>query len=64
VTILKWILEIYDGAVWTGLIWVRKETNKHGNEGSGSIKCWEILEELRDCWLLKKDSSACCYLIG
>jgi hypothetical protein len=26
-TILKWILEIYDGMVWIGLIWRRIETS-------------------------------------
>jgi hypothetical protein len=29
---------------------------EHGNEPSGSIKCWKILEWLSDCWLLKKVS--------
>jgi hypothetical protein len=28
---------------------------EHGNEPSGSIKCWEFLEWLSDWWLLKKD---------
>jgi hypothetical protein len=27
---------------------------EHGNEPSGSIKCWEVLEWLRDWRLLKK----------
>jgi hypothetical protein len=26
---------------------------EHGSEPSGSIKCWEILEWLSDCWFLK-----------
>jgi predicted deacylase len=30
---------------------------EHGNELSGSIKCWEILEWLSDWQLLKKDSA-------
>jgi hypothetical protein len=30
---------------------------EHGNEPSGSIKCCEILEQLSDWWLLKKDTS-------
>jgi hypothetical protein len=30
--------------VWTGLIWLRIETSEHGNETSGSVKYWEILE--------------------
>jgi hypothetical protein len=36
---LKLTLERYDGVVWTRLIWL-----VIGNEPSGSIKCWEILE--------------------
>jgi hypothetical protein len=30
---------------------------ENGNEPSGSIKCWEILEKLSDCQLHKKDSA-------
>jgi hypothetical protein len=45
--ILRWILEKYDGVVWTGLIWLRigivEGSYGNGNEPSGSIKCWEIL---------------------
>jgi hypothetical protein len=26
---------------------------EHGNEPCGSVKCWEILEQLNDWWLLK-----------
>jgi hypothetical protein len=29
---------------WTGFIWLRIETSEHGNEPSGSIKHWEVLE--------------------
>jgi hypothetical protein len=36
---------------------------EHGNETSGSIKCWEILEELSDWRLLKKDSAPWSQLI-
>jgi hypothetical protein len=36
------------GMFGTGLIWLRTGTVKgsceHGNEPSGSIKCWEVLE--------------------
>jgi hypothetical protein len=28
---------------------------EHGDEPSGCIKCWEILEWLSDWWLLKRD---------
>jgi hypothetical protein len=49
--ILKWILEKYDGEVWTGLIWFRIRTcvNTAMNL-QGSIIWREILEELRDWW--------------
>jgi hypothetical protein len=34
--------------VWIGLIWLRIGTMEgsceHGNETSGSMKCWEVLE--------------------
>jgi hypothetical protein len=37
-----------DRVVWTGLIWLRIGTSagscEHGNETSGSIKRWEVLE--------------------
>jgi hypothetical protein len=46
--ILRLILEIQDGTVWTGLIWHRIVTSEglseHDNEPSSSIKFWEILE--------------------
>jgi hypothetical protein len=31
---------------------------EHDNEPSGSIKYWEGLEYLSDCWLLKMDMPA------
>jgi hypothetical protein len=40
--ILKWIVDKYNGVVWTAFIWPRIGTSKHGNELSGSIKCWEM----------------------
>jgi hypothetical protein len=30
---------------------------KHGCEFSASIKCRELLEQLRTCWLLKKSGA-------
>jgi hypothetical protein len=46
--ILEWILERWDEVVWAGFIWLRIGTSggpcEHGNEPSGSIKCWEILK--------------------
>jgi hypothetical protein len=47
----------WGGVVWTGLIWL-EGTCEHGNESSGSIKCWEILEQLHNWWPLKKGSTA------
>jgi hypothetical protein len=32
---------------------------EHGNEPSGSIKCWEVLDWLRNWSLLKKGSVQC-----
>jgi hypothetical protein len=58
---LEWMLERYDGVVWTGLIWSGwgpvGGCCEHGNEPSGSIKCWTILEWLRTWQLLKKGSA-------
>jgi hypothetical protein len=38
----------WDGVIWTTLIWLRIGASgglcEHGNETSGSIKCWEVLE--------------------
>jgi hypothetical protein len=30
---------------------------EHGNEPSGSIKCWEVLEQLHNWQLFKKGSA-------
>jgi hypothetical protein len=27
----------------------------HGNGPSGSMNCWGVLEQLSNCWFLKKD---------
>jgi hypothetical protein len=40
---------------WGGMDWI--DLAEHGNEPSGSIKCWKILEWLRNWRLLKKDSA-------
>jgi hypothetical protein len=43
----------------TGSIWgPMKGSCEHGNEPSGSIKCWEVLEWLHNWQLLKKGSAA------
>jgi hypothetical protein len=46
---------------WYGLFWLRIGTSggsfEHGNEPSTVIKCREILEELSDWRLLKRDSA-------
>jgi hypothetical protein len=49
--------------VWAGMVRINMTQSRnqwrgfcqHGNETSGSIKCWEILEKLSDWRLLKKD---------
>jgi hypothetical protein len=44
----KWILEKYDGMVWSRFIWFSigpvAGSSEQGNEPSGSITLWEILE--------------------
>jgi hypothetical protein len=30
---------------------------EHGIEPWGSVKCWEVLERLSNCWLFRKDNS-------
>jgi hypothetical protein len=37
---------------------------EHGNEPSGSITFWEILEYLSDWWLPNKDSTPWSWLVG
>jgi hypothetical protein len=38
----------WNGMDWIGLIWLKIGTSggsyEHGNEPSGSTKCWEVLE--------------------
>jgi hypothetical protein len=43
--------------------YIPEDRTLYGNESSGSIKCWEILEQLSDWRLLKKDSAPWSYLI-
>jgi hypothetical protein len=47
--------------IWTAYIWlwigVMEGLCEHGNEPSGSIKCWEIVEWLSNWWLLKEGSA-------
>jgi hypothetical protein len=56
--LLKWLLEKYDGVLWSELTWLRmgpvEGFCEHCNEHLGFVKC-EILDCLNDCWLLKKD---------
>jgi hypothetical protein len=46
---------------WCDMDWIHMAEDRasceHGNEPSGSIKCWKILVYLGDWWLLKKDSA-------
>jgi hypothetical protein len=47
--ILKYILKIYDGRAWTGLMWLRIKNKwracfEQGNEHWGSLDCPKILD--------------------
>jgi hypothetical protein len=47
----------WDGMDWIHLVQDRDQWRalcKHGNEPSGSIKCWEVLEWLLNLQLLRK----------
>jgi hypothetical protein len=49
VLLLGWILEKWDGVMWTGLVWLRIGTGgesscEFGIEPSGPMKCWETIE--------------------
>jgi hypothetical protein len=37
---------------------------EYGSEHLGSIKCWKILDQLSDWWLLKKNSAISSYYSG
>jgi hypothetical protein len=37
---------------------------ENGNKALYSVKVWEILEHLSDCWLLKTDSAPWGYLVS
>jgi hypothetical protein len=47
--------------VCIGFMWLRIGTSgrlcEHGNELSGSIKCWECLEYVHNSWFMKKSFS-------
>jgi hypothetical protein len=47
----------WDGMVWVGSIWLRIGTSEHGDEPSGSLKCWEVPEWLHNWQLLRKGSA-------
>jgi hypothetical protein len=50
----------WDGVDWTGLAQDRDQLEgscEHGNEPSGSIKCWEVLEWLQNWQLLRQGSA-------
>jgi hypothetical protein len=53
--------------VWTGLIWLKiglvEGSCEHGEETSGSIKCWEMHEYL-STWQLLKDSAPWSWLVN
>jgi hypothetical protein len=52
--------------MWAGIIWFRIEISggslEHGKKFSYSIKRWEFLEWLRNCWLFK-DSDLWSYCV-
>jgi hypothetical protein len=54
---LGWTLKKQDGVVWTGLKGPVEGSCEHGNEPSGSLKCWEIREWLSEWRLLNKHSA-------
>jgi hypothetical protein len=43
-----WVLEKWDGVIWTGLIWLRqglvRDSCEHSKQPLVSIKCLEIFE--------------------
>jgi hypothetical protein len=43
--------------------WIHLAQDRDGNEHPGSIKCWEILEQLSVFWLLKKYLAPWSYLL-
>jgi hypothetical protein len=47
----------WDGMDWIDLAQDRAQTFEHGDEPSGSIKCWEVFEWLHNWQLLKKSSA-------
>jgi hypothetical protein len=51
-------MDIRERMGWYGLDWSGGSC-EHGNEPSGSIKCWEFVEWLRNWQLLKKASAPC-----
>jgi hypothetical protein len=51
--ILEWTLKKYGEKLWTGFIWLRRESRvasscEHGNEPSGFTKHGEFPDQLRD----------------
>jgi hypothetical protein len=47
---MDWIDLVQERDQWRG-------SCEHGNESSGSIKCWEVFEWLHNCRLLEKGSA-------
>jgi len=42
--VLRWVFRKWDVGSWTGLIWLRIGVFACGNEPSGSMVCWELLD--------------------
>jgi len=59
--ILKWIFRNWDEGAWTGLIRLRVRRDSRNllirNGTSGSIKYGEYVDQLRNGYLLKKNSA-------
>jgi hypothetical protein len=49
--------DYYDAPINKVLYFIRSVGLIHGNEPPGSIKCWEVLEQLHNWKLLKKGST-------
>jgi hypothetical protein len=57
--ILKWIFKTWSREAWTGSRQGEVAgVCERGNGRLASVKCGEFLEQLRNCWRLRKDSAS------
>jgi hypothetical protein len=47
----------WDGMEWIDLAQYRDQWSEHGDESSGSLKCWEVPEWLHNWQILRKGSA-------